>query len=1326
MVGDGTCRFAVPAEKPVHLDSDGFLLAPSDPAWEYADAVPPTPVTELPAEGASFALLAAGGAGKTVTFTELSRGEGDARRIDTAALTIEGLERELNDACFDKSSIYLDSLDQAASVEPRLLPWLEQYLTAPARRGMRWRLACRAAAWDAALDRVLSRSLPVFTVWKLAPLDRGAAATAVERAIESPEFDTSAFMAALVDAKLGRLSGCVGQLVAVARYWDAQGELPRGAADAMIFEIEHLLRETDERKQPLLPMDRSMRLAKRLGAFTLFAGNQALTAGPVGNRATLPVGELPSDAEPDQPARTIEPADYRAVLDTALFDSGPPGSVVFRHQRYLEYLAAAYLVERGVRAGQVPVLLGVHANGLLPAARIGVASWLAALAPELVVRLFAENATMFASAAAVIELPSDEARAALVQGLLEAATREDAEPDWRLDRTGLIHAGLADQLATCLSFEPVNSVQLWWIARLAAAGDCGAVAPALARAALAPKWVDFARRAAVAAVAASGDDDVLLSLRELLALPAGDDPDPDNEVRAAVIDALYPRLISTTELTPALRPHEAILFGSYHQTLGKLPARIPEQDLAEFLGWLAEHTSRMNHGDVDQFESLHVGVIDRAWHHVDDDAVGDELARLLVALVRSGRWQRILSRIRPLPWAEGEPEDRRALAVAAADQGEDTWYAVLRLGLLTTDDASWLLDTLTSLPDKAAHALENCLIQLLHSPPPDVADRVLELAPDHPAYQITAHLRGQVAVDDASMQPQRRMAAEEYAYRQQRAAQLAQVRDELGATLARLDAEPDSWWRVPWLLAEEDIQEGTAPDLTLRPGWAELSPEELKLVLAGGLLYLETHEPSAAKWWAAPGQLELPDWSGVYLLSTLQLHIPAVLNKLSHDVWVRWLPSIIATPVYGGNEAIVPRQRLLDAVPGELRPRLLEVAGEHLNALAGGNSSLTPHAVYTYLVAEFSSAITARLFASHGETGLAGELLTLLVENGPAEAALDTCRRLVEEASPLAPRARRHLARLDPDSVIDTLVVAASSPEDLAEAVQALDVTLLSPTRLAVAARLLLDSHPYTEDPPLASGFARVTARSQARDLRRHVLERMSLDGYSEELAALSHGRPEADQRMLAHYRRIARARQAELSLGTTTPRTLLSLLSRGDARLVRDDGDLQHVLVQELDALQHYFAGAWREIWNDDRPQAEDDVSDWLERRLGERLDGVIIDREIQVRRDKPGIGTRIDLTARAGGDQARVLVEAKRVDNDELMTAMHDQLIDRYLIPRTLRHGIYLIYWITPAQRPPGWSRTKAADKATLQRELDDQARRATEAGFRIVPYILDISRP
>ncbi|WP_235783455.1 hypothetical protein [Amycolatopsis orientalis] len=1330
MALDGLCRFAVPVEKAVLLNEDGFLLTPSDPEWSSSDTVQPVPVTELPVGEASFALLAAGGAGKTVTFTELAKAESDGRRIDAAALTIDALERELDGACFNESAVYLDGLDQAASVETRFLPWLEQYVTAPARRGMRWRLACRAAAWDAALGQALFRTLPAFTVWKLAPLDRDSAEKAVECAIGSPDFDTARFMEALIEARLGRLSGCIGQLVAVARYWTTRGELPQRAADAMSFEIEYLLRETDSRRKPSLPLDRAVRIARRLGAFTMFAGTQALTVGPVGNPATLPVDELPSDAEPDQPVRTIEPADYREVLDTALFDSGPAGSVVFRHQRYLEYLAATYLVERGIKVAQIPALLGVHANGLLPTARIGVASWLAALAPDLVVQLFTDNAATFASSAAVVELPSDEARAALVKGLLEAAARDDAKPDWRLDRTGLLHAGLTEQLTEYLADGPANSLQLWWIARLAAAGGLRVMAPAMAQIALETSWFDYARRAAVAAVAELGDDPKLLALRELLMVPTEGDPDPDNEVRAAVIDALYPRLLTIDELTRALRPHRSILYGGYRQTLEALPGRIPGHDLAAFVIWLAEYTRRTD-GHDDQFERLYAGVIEQAWRHAHDGAVRTGLAKLLVALVRSGRWHEPRFRPERIPWVDGESELRRAIAINVASACDETWYAVLTLGLLTSKDASWLLDMLPSVPPQAAGPLANCLPQLLHSPSAAVADRVLGLPPGHPGYQTTIYLRTGVAVDDESVLRQRRIAAEEHEYRQQLTSRQQRVQHELRIVLAGLDTGPESWWRIPWLLADKDIHEGTAADITQRPGWAQLSSDEKQLVITGGFLYLQTHQPTAQAWWTATSwnpELTLPDWSGIYLIMTLAEHFPTVLDRLPDDVWARWAASIVATPVFGGDDAIKPRHRALDAVPADVRPHLIDAALQHLDALSGTDASLTPHAVYVHLAMELSAGIAKRLLAALTGTGLAEELLTLLVRHGSPEIALDTCRRLIDSDSPLAQRARTHMAKLDPDSVIDALAAATASPEELAEAALFLNVTLLDPDRLVIAARLLLDSHPYATDPPFESGF-RHTSHHQARDVRRHILERMALDGRSEELAALSYGRSDADKNALAYHYRIARARQADLSLGTTPPRALLRLLSRGDARLVRDDADLQHLLLQQLDELQGYLGSAWREIWDDGKPQTEDDISDWLERRLGERLNDLVIDREVQVRRDRPGIGTRIDLTATTkttGNETARVLVEAKRIDNRELETAMQNQLINRYLVPKGRRHGIYLVYWIAPSQRPDGWSRTKAADVAALKRKLNEQVQHATEAGFQIAPYILDISRP
>ena len=80
--------------------------------------------------------------------------------------------------------------------------------------------------------------------------------------------------------------------------------------------------------------------------------------------------------------------------------------------------------------------------------------------------------------------------------------------------------------------------------------------------------------------------------------------------------------------------------------------------------------------------------------------------------------------------------------------------------------------------------------------------------------------------------------------------------------------------------------------------------------------------------------------------------------------------------------------------------------------------------------------------------------------------------------------------------------------------------------------------------------------------------------------------------------------------------------------------------------------------------------------------------------------------------------------VGNDELLTALRDQLVQRYLAATGQRHGIYLVYWIPPEQRAPG-SRKVYSDKNDL---LEDLRRLSAEVApqYDVRPYVLDVSWP
>jgi hypothetical protein len=174
--------------------------------------------------------------------------------------------------------------------------------------------------------------------------------------------------------------------------------------------------------------------------------------------------------------------------------------VTFRHQRHLELLAASYLVDRGASREQVNILVDVRSPGVLPTPMIGVVAWLIELRPELVGDLIEHNASRLASAAALAELPHGPGRAALVGALLDSAARGDEEPAWGIDPHTLVHDELGDRLGAQLEKGLATSVELWWLARQAAAGGCTHVVPELVAAAHDTAWTEYARHAAVEAV----------------------------------------------------------------------------------------------------------------------------------------------------------------------------------------------------------------------------------------------------------------------------------------------------------------------------------------------------------------------------------------------------------------------------------------------------------------------------------------------------------------------------------------------------------------------------------------------------------------------------------------------------------------------------------------------------------------------------------------------------------------------------------------------------------------------------------------------------------
>jgi hypothetical protein len=148
-----------------------------------------------------------------------------------------------------------------------------------------------------------------------------------------------------------------------------------------------------------------------------------------------------------------------------------------------------------------------------------------------------------------------------------------------------------------------------------------------------------------------------------------------------------------------------------------------------------------------------------------------------------------------------------------------------------------------------------------------------------------------------------------------------------------------------------------------------------------------------------------------------------------------------------------------------------------------------------------------------------------------------------------------------------------------------------------------------------------------------------------------------------------------------------------------------------------------------------ESELSDFIKNRLDESLRGrgIVTNREVQIHR---GQKTDIHVTAvgKAGVEEFEkftVIVEVKGCWNPELLTAMKDQLLEKYLRDNACQCGLYVVVWFDPE----GWDdqdyrqrSTAKLSKTEVTTTLGNQAKELSRDGIRLEVFILDasISKP
>ncbi|MFD4552274.1 hypothetical protein [Streptomyces sp. NPDC058466] len=189
------------------------------------------------------------------------------------------------------------------------------------------------------------------------------------------------------------------------------------------------------------------------------------------------------------------------------------------------------------------------------------------------------------------------------------------------------------------------------------------------------------------------------------------------------------------------------------------------------------------------------------------------------------------------------------------------------------------------------------------------------------------------------------------------------------------------------------------------------------------------------------------------------------------------------------------------------------------------------------------------------------------------------------------------------------------------------------------------------------------------------------------------------------------------------------------------DEAHLLDVVMEALDRVQQALSGPngmaillWNRAAAGDAalwPMWEEDFSDLVMGLLKIQLGGqhrVILNREVQV--DRPGIGGgRTDIHIQAADpshhtEPFTVIIESKGCWNQELPTALSDQLVDRYLRrPRTA--GIFLVGFFDCDQ----WSssaRRRCSPRHARQQITYEQDQLAAQHDVAVRAKVLDCRPP
>jgi hypothetical protein len=1385
-------RFWIPLGRPLDLSDAGFLNDPSDTHG------PDRPVTLSALEGwRSLVLLGEPGIGKSTTLKEeadrvealskvgvLHSSYVDLRSFSSEAFLFQRVFENEKMARWKSDGshlfLHLDSLDEALLRIDSIANLIASELPNLPTDRLSIRIACRTAVWPAetlgsALTNIFGEQAGAF---ELAPLRRADIFTA----LDAHGILTEGFMRALFAAHARPFAIKPLTLRMLLAVYEQDGALPDSSIElyergclALCEESNRSRRDTGRRGR--MNAGQRMRLAGRMAAATILGNRFAIWTGLESEcpEEDITVPALAGSEEAGDFASFVaSDDDVRETLDTGLFGSHGEQRMGWAHRGYGEFLAAHYLHLRHVPAATILKAVRHPAGGLIPQLS-GVAAWAASLDDEVRAALIAEDPV--ALLGGDLSGLGDEDKTATVKSLLDAVEKKrvtDSVYTHSEIYARLKYAGLADELRPFVVDVKLSPTTRRLALLVAEKCRLSELQPELLRVVLDETNHPQVRSGAISALKTCGDADVAA---QVLPFAKGNAKaqDPNDEIKGAALELLWPDHIAADRLFQLLTPTADLFFGTYARFLITLPESLRDEDLLPALQWATNAMAGNGRSGNAHARRLADAIMFKAWPVFERADLTDPFVDNIAARLRNhGPLFLGLDHKEQAAFREKLRSDdarRGAFLTALCKRALPPIevYNFHRVEFVVAADLKWLL-SLAPTDENDARGIETDTLFSL-------VDRVFDgQNVDHvealaAAMERSSLVRGRFAqwfepilLDSQAAKGARQLQAQWRALEDNLPPPMEpDPPKKVRALLA--DAEAGSWqaWcHLTLILALTPKSRGYGDELNYfivtTPGWNEADEDIRARIVAGAERYLPAADTSVDDWLGhRPMTIPFSAIAGLRAIVLLKQVSPEGYGRIAEVTWRKWVPVIVGLPRHGTEAERSPEigSILVDAIvraPEEFVSAvrtIIRLEREDVRK-PGTNQIGSPYHILHDLDGcwqhdTLRAAIFEELRNPQNTPAEYASFLDALLRAG-FQPALDHALGLLANCD-----ASKHdrdyaivnvLLRREPVRSWTAIRSTMESDDDLAKGIVtrvAMHFDFGSPFYrdlgehdIGALFKLVTRLFPPREDGERATGF--VGALDSVGYLRDGLPRHLAGMGTATAVTVLNE--LIVDHPQLTHLAYELALAQRAMRLATwspMSPKEVLALADKPTLKLVNTAGDLCDVLTEALAKFAGSLHGAQtpvRDLWDRQgsksifRPIDENGFSDVVARFLqNEFADaGIFANREVEVGR-VPGapVGKRTDilvsaLRRRPDGetyDPVSAIIETKGCWNDELFTALEAQLFRDYMVRLRAHAGVYLVAWFETDKWDPADGRRKAALKLSL-----DGARAELERQASVLP--------